>query len=417
MDLFKSKYWDLIEECEENLKDKFKNLDSIRQFNQLKVLEAMKTNRLSHSDFHWSTGYGYGDQGRDKTESIYKDIFKTQAALVRPSISSGTHALAVALQACLRHGDELIYASGTPYDTLLEVIGTKGDGSSSLLENGILYKEISLTQSGNLDYEQIKKKVSPSTKMVAIQRSKGYTTRREITIDEMAQAISIVKNINKDIIVMVDNCYGEFVEVREPSEIGADLVVGSLIKNPGGGLAVSGGYICGRDDLVERCSIRLTAPGLGKETGLTFGTTRSTLQGLFQAPMVVNNAVKGACLIGNVFEKLGFETIPRIQDPKSDIVQLIVFNDPKLVELFCLSVQEYGAVDSYVRPYASSMPGYENEVIMAAGGFVEGSSIEISADGPLRDPYAVFYQGGISYDQCKFALINILEKFSEHNML
>lgn len=417
MDLLDSKYWDLVDKCEEDLQDKFKDLDYIRKFNQLKVLETMKTNRLSHSDFHWSTGYGYSDQGRDKTESIYKDIFKAEAALVRPSISSGTHALAIALQSCLKQGDELIYASGTPYDTLLEVIGTKGDGRGSLLENGIIYKEISLTSSGNLDYNLIKRQVSPSTKMVAIQRSKGYTTRREFTIDEIAQAISIVKNINQNIIVMVDNCYGEFVEVKEPSESGADLVVGSLIKNPGGGLAVSGGYICGRQDLVDRCSIRLTAPGLGKETGLTFGTTRSTLQGLFQAPMVVNNAVKGACLIGKVFERLGFDTIPRTQDPKSDIVQLIVFKDPKAVELFCLAVQEYGAVDSYVRPYASNMPGYENEVIMAAGGFVEGSSIEISADGPLRDPYAVFYQGGISYDQCKFALINILEKFSENNLI
>lgn len=417
MDLLNSKYWDLVDKCEEDLQDKFKDLDYIRKFNQLKVLETMKTNRLSHTDFHWSTGYGYGDQGRDKTESIYKDIFKAEAALVRPSISSGTHALAIALQSCLKQGDELIYASGTPYDTLLEVIGTKGDGRGSLLENGIIYKEISLTSSGNLDYNLIKRQVSPSTKMVAIQRSKGYTTRREFTIDEIAQAISIVKNINQNIIVMVDNCYGEFVEVKEPSESGADLVVGSLIKNPGGGLAVSGGYICGRQDLVDRCSIRLTAPGLGKETGLTFGTTRSTLQGLFQAPMVVNNAVKGACLIGKVFERLGFDTIPRTQDPKSDIVQLIVFKDPKAVELFCLAVQEYGAVDSYVRPYASNMPGYENEVIMAAGGFVEGSSIEISADGPLRDPYAVFYQGGISYDQCKFALINILEKFSENNLI
>lgn len=416
MDILNSKYIKLVNEAELELNDKFKEFDKIREFNQLKVLNSFRSNRLSHADFHWSTGYGYGDGGRDKTESIYANIFKTDDALVRPTIASGTHALALALQACLLPGDELVSLSDTPYDTLLEVIGVKGDKKGSLLELGIKYKELELSN-GKIDYGKIKNLLSKDTKMVLIQRSKGYSIRKEHSISEIEKAIKIVKSVNKDIIVLVDNCYGEFVEMTEPSEVGADLIVGSLIKNPGGGLAVSGGYICGPSNLIERCSIRLTAPGLGKEVGLTFATTRTNLQGLFLAPMVVNNAVKGACLFGRVFHKLGFKTIPSENDTVSDIVQLIVLNDPEAVISFCQSIQEYGAVDSYVTPYPSQMPGYENEVIMAAGGFIEGSSIEISADGPLRDPHGVFYQGGLSYDQCKFALINVLNRFEEENII
>ncbi len=293
--------------------------------------------------------------------------------------------MALALQANLLNGDQLVSISGTPYDTLLEVIGVAGSTEGTLIENGVKYEEIPLTN-GLISYDKIPELVNKNTKMVMIQRSKGYSTRREFTVKEIAKAIEIVKEINEEIIVMVDNCYGEFVEYQEPSEYGADLLVGSLIKNPGGGIAVSGGYICGKKELIERCSIRLTAPGLGKETGLTFGTTRNNLQGLFLAPIVVNNAVKGACLIGRVFEKLGYKIIPSSEDNISDIVQAIVLEDP-------------------------------DKVIMAAGGFIAGSSIEISADGPLREPYIAFYQGGLSYDQCKFALINILEKFKENNYI
>lgn len=417
MTYMNSKFYNFINECEEDLQDKFKELNSIREYNQHKVLQAMQDAHLSHADFHWSTGYGYGDVGRDKVEDIYSQIFNAEDALVRPSISSGTHALSLALNANLKYGDKLVYISSTPYDTLLEVIGVQGDGRGSLLEKGIIYDEIPLDKNNKMDYDLIKKTLDPNTKMVAIQRSKGYTIRSEFTVEEIKKAIECVKSVNKDIIVMVDNCYGEFVEKTEPSDYSADMTVGSLIKNPGGGLAVSGGYIVGRKDLVERCSIHLTAPGLGKETGVSFGTTRTVLQGIYFAPMVVNNAVKGSLLIGRAFENLGFNTIPNTMDETSDIVQLVVFRNPELVKLFCLAVQEMGAVDSYVTPYPAQMPGYENEIIMAAAGFVDGSSIEISADGPLRDPYAVFYQGGLSYDQCKFALINILDKFDENNLL
>lgn len=416
MNILNSSFIELINECENELEGKFKELDKIREANQFKILSAMQNNHLSHADFHWSTGYGYGDYGREKTESIFAEIFKTEDALVRPAISSGTHALALALQANLLNGDQLVSISGTPYDTLLEVIGVAGSTEGTLIENGVKYEEIPLTN-GLISYDKIPELVNKNTKMVMIQRSKGYSTRREFTVKEIAKAIEIVKEINEEIIVMVDNCYGEFVEYQEPSEYGADLLVGSLIKNPGGGIAVSGGYICGKKELIERCSIRLTAPGLGKETGLTFGTTRNNLQGLFLAPIVVNNAVKGACLIGRVFEKLGYKIIPSSEDNISDIVQAIVFEDPDKVIEFCKAVQEFGAVDSYVTPYPDEMPGYDDKVIMAAGGFIAGSSIEISADGPLREPYIAFYQGGLSYDQCKFALINILEKFKENNYI
>lgn len=405
-----SKFIELINECELELKDKFEDLDRIRESNQYKVLNAMRENNLSHADFHWSTGYGYGDRGRDKIEEIYSQIFNTEDSLVRPTISSGTHALSIAIQACLLPGDHLLSLSGTPYDTLLEVIGVNGDGKTSLIELGVQYSEVPLIN-GKMQVNLFRDYIKSNTRLVMIQRSKGYSERSEFTINEIDEAIKTIRKIDKNIIVMVDNCYGEFVEEYEPSDIGADLTVGSLIKNPGGGIALSGGYICGKKDLIERCAYRLTAPGLGKETGLAFGTTRSSLQGLFLAPLIVNNAVKGACLIGRAFEKLGFKVIPSTNEKKSDIVQSIVFKKPELVIEFCEAIQELGAVDSYVTPYPSKMPGYDDEVIMAAGGFVEGSSIEISADGPLREPYIAFYQGGLSYDQCKFALINILERF------
>lgn len=407
---------ELIERKELELTDIFKEYDKIRRINQFKVIEACKNVKLSHADFNWSTGYGYGDIGREKVETIYSEIFKTEDALVRPSISSGTHALAIAHQAILRSGDEMVAITGAPYDTLQTFIGTSGDEEDSLIKQGVIYKELDLVD-GKIDYDNIKNILSENTKFATIQRSIGYSTRRAFSIDEIGKAISIIKDYNKDIIVMVDNCYGEFTQEREPSEVGADMVVGSLIKNLGGGIAASGGYICGKKHLIEKCANRLTAPGLGKEVGLTFGTTRTTLQGLFMAPIVVNNAMKGAQLFGAVFKELGYKVVPDTTDNRSDIVQAIILEDPKKVIEFTKAIQESGTVDSYVEPTPWPMPGYEDDIIMAASGFIDGSSIEISADGPLRPPYVVFYQGGLSYDQCVYAVRKVLERFQKNGYL
>lgn len=403
-------------EKEKHIVDRFKKIDEIKEYNQYKVIAAMQKARLASTDFNWTTGYGYGDIGRDKVEEIYSYVFNVEDALVRPSIASGTHALNLALSGILRPGDELISISGTPYDTMLQVIGIEGDRDGSLMDFGVTYKEVPLI--GNkIDIENSLKAISDKTKMIMIQRSTGYSDRRAITIEEIGKAIKAVKEYREDIIIMVDNCYGEFLEYKEPSDLGADLTVGSLIKNPGGGIALSGGYIAGKAKLVKSIANRLTSPGLGKDCGLSFGTTRNTLQGLFFAPHVVSEAVKGALLVASVYSGLGFDVIPKLDDPRSDIIQAVQLDDPKRVIEFCQGIQAAAAVDSYVSPEPWPMPGYEDEVIMAAGGFIEGSSIELSADGPLRPPYFAYYQGGLTYEHCKLGVFKSLNNLYRADLI
>lgn len=390
--------------CEETLADIYKNIDDISEYNQLKVLRAMQKNSLSDTHFNFSNGYGYNDMGRDTLEAIYADIFNTEDALVRPQIISGTHALTLALFGNLKPGDELLSPNGAPYDTLQTIIGIN-PAKGSLMDTGILYKEVSLKEDGSLDFKEIEKKITKNTKLVSIQRSKGYTLRKPLLIEEIKELISFVKNINKNIICMVDNCYGEFVDIDEPSDIGADLVVGSLIKNPGGGLAPVGGYICGKTELVENAAIRLTAPGIGKEAGPSLGITPQLLQGLFFAPSVVAASMKNAVFSARLFEAIGFQTYPSSLDKRSDIVQAIVMESAENLISFCKGIQKAAPVDSFVSPVPAGMPGYGCDIIMAAGAFVQGSSIELSADGPLRDPYTAFFQGGLTYQHGKNGII------------
>ncbi|NLW40066.1 MAG: aminotransferase class I/II-fold pyridoxal phosphate-dependent enzyme [Tissierellia bacterium] len=405
-----------VNEKEILLKDKFKEIDKIKEYNQYKVISKMQAAKLSSTDFNWTTGYGYGDVGRDKVEEIYSLIFNTEDALVRPIIVSGTHAITLTLSGLLRPNDEFISVTGTPYDTLLKVIGVEGAERGTLLEYGIKYKEIPL-KDGMIDVDRVIENISANTKLLLIQRSTGYSNRKAITIDEMERAIKKIKKQHKDIIIMVDNCYGEFVESREPTEVGADIMAGSLIKNPGGGIALTGGYIVGKTDLVEQIANRNTAPGLGKDCGLTFGTTRSTLQGLFLAPHVVAEALKGALLVGIVYKELGFEIVPDIGDTRSDIIQAVKFNSPDRVIEFCKGIQEAAAVDSYVTPIPWDMPGYEDRVIMASGGFIEGSSIELSADGPMREPYFAYFQGGLTYQHCKLGVMKSLNNLYNNDLI
>lgn len=405
-----------VNEKEILLKDKFKEIDKIKEYNQYKVISKMQAAKLSSTDFNWTTGYGYGDVGRDKVEEIYSLIFNTEDALVRPIIVSGTHAITLTLSGLLRPNDEFISVTGTPYDTLLKVIGVEGAERGTLLEYGIKYKEIPL-KDGMIDVDRVIENISANTKLLLIQRSTGYSNRKAITIDEMERAIKKIKKQHKDIIIMVDNCYGEFVESREPTEVGADIMAGSLIKNPGGGIALTGGYIVGKTNLVEQIANRNTAPGLGKDCGLTFGTTRSTLQGLFLAPHVVAEALKGALLVGIVYKELGFEIVPDIGDTRSDIIQAVKFNSPDRVIEFCKGIQEAAAVDSYVTPIPWDMPGYEDRVIMASGGFIEGSSIELSADGPMREPYFAYFQGGLTYQHCKLGVMKSLNNLYNNDLI
>jgi len=398
---------DYVSLSEEEIKPHFSELDTIREFNQFKVIEAMQFNRLSSTDFYWTTGYGYGDVGREKVESIFARVFRGESALVRPAIASGTHALNLTFSGILRPGDQLLYATGKPYDTLLKVIGTKGSMGGSLIDYGVSYKEVPL-KNNLMDIETILDSIEYTTKIVAFQRSTGYSDRRAFTVSELEEAISAVKNRFPEKIVMVDNCYGEFLEEREPLEVGADIIAGSLIKNPGGGLALSGGYVVGREDLVDLVANRLTAPGLGKDTGLTFGTSRTTMQGLFLAPHITMEAVKGALLMGKVYKNLGFKIVPELDDKRSDIIQGIELRTEERVSEFCKGIQAASTVDSYVVPEAWDMPGYADKVIMAAGGFIEGSSIELSADGPMREPYYAYFQGGLTYDHCKLGVLRSL---------
>ncbi|MBU5426607.1 methionine gamma-lyase family protein [Tissierella pigra] len=396
--------------------DKFKDIDEIKEYNQYKVIKAMQQCRLASTDFNWTTGYGYGDVGREKVEEIYANVFNTEDALVRPAIASGTHAITLALSGILRPGDELIAITGAPYDTLQKVIGVKGNMSGTLMDYGVKYREIPLKEN-TIDTDKVRESISENTKMLMIQRSTGYSDRRALTIEEIENAINAIRKYNKDVIIMVDNCYGEFLEFQEPTDVGADVMAGSLIKNPGGGIALSGGYIVGKSNLIEQVSNRLTAPGLGKECGLTFGTTRSTLQGLFLAPHIVSEAVKGALLVGIVYKELGFKIVPNIDDIRSDIIQGVELKSPERVIEFCRGIQAASVVDSYVVPEAWDMPGYEDKVIMAAGGFIEGSSIELSADGPIREPYFAYYQGGLTYEHCKLGVMKSLNNLYENKLV
>ena len=405
-----------VNDKEKLILDKKEVIDKIREYNQYKVLNALQESRLSSTDFYWTTGYGYGDVGREKVEDIYSRVFNTDDALVRPTIASGTHALSLTLSGILRPGDELIYITGAPYDTLQQVIGSKGNIDGTLIEYGIKYNEVPLIDN-QIDIDNVLEAINEDTKVIAIQRSTGYSDRRALTIDEIEKAITAIKNFNNDLIIMVDNCYGEFLDYREPTDVGADIMAGSLIKNPGGGIALSGGYVVGRRDLIEKVATRSTAPGLGKDTGLTFGTTRTTLQGLFLAPHIVSEAVKGALLVAIVYKSLGFKIVPEIDDIRSDIIQGVELLNKERVSEFCKGIQQASAVDSFVTPEAWDMPGYEDPVIMAAGGFIEGSSIELSADGPMREPYYAYYQGGLTYDHCKLGVYKSLNNLYIKNLV
>ncbi|MDO4485818.1 MAG: methionine gamma-lyase family protein [Bacillota bacterium] len=408
---------ELIERSEEEVKELFEHLDDVMAYNQYKVLEAFQNNGIRDMHFSWNTGYGYDDPGRDAIERVYADIFNTEAALVRPIIVNGTHALTLTLMGILRPGDELIYCTGAPYDTLEEVIGIRGEGKGSLKEYGVTYKQVELTPDGRIDYDALKKAISPATRMITLQRATGYGWRKAISIEEIEEWTTFVKKTNPDIVCMVDNCYGEFLHVKEPTDVGADVIAGSLIKNPGGGLALTGGYIAGRADLIEKVSYRMTSPGIGGECGLTFGQTRTMLQGLFIAPKTVNGAVKGAILCAKAFELMGYEVCPKFDDIRSDIIQAVKLGTPEGVIAFCQGIQAAAPVDSHVTPEPWDMPGYEDPVIMAAGAFVQGSSIELSADAPIRPPYIVYFQGGLTYEHSKFGVIKALQQLYDKKLL
>lgn len=406
------KVYDFCSQIEEDLRERFQEIDKITEKNQMKVIAAMQKNQLSEAHLSGSTGYGYNDIGRDCLEAIYSDIFHTEDALVRPTITCGTHALNVALSGNLRPGDELLSPAGKPYDTLEEVIGIR-DSKGSLKEYGVTYKQVDLLPDGTFDYPSIKKAINERTKLVTIQRSKGYQTRPTFSVKQIGELISFVKEIKPDVICMVDNCYGEFVEELEPSDVGADMVVGSLIKNPGGGLAPIGGYIAGKKECVENAAFRLTTPGLGKEVGATLGVTSSFLQGLFLAPQTVNGALKGAIFAANIYEKLGFKVIPNGEESRHDIIQAVEFGKKEGVIAFCEGIQAAAPVDSYVRPEPWAMPGYDSDVIMAAGAFVSGSSIELSADAPIKPPYAVYFQGGLTWYHAKLGIMLSVERVNQ----
>ncbi|MSA02491.1 hypothetical protein GKG47_12235 [Lactonifactor sp. BIOML-A3] len=394
------------------LRERFAGIDEVAEYNQMKVIYAMQKNRVSEACLYASSGYGYNDLGRDTLESVYADTFHTESALVRPQIACGTHALAVALSGNLRPGDELLSPVGKPYDTLEEVIGIR-PSQGSLAEYGVSYRQTELLPDGSFDYEAIRAAINSRTKLATIQRSKGYQTRPSFSVNAIGELIAFIKSIKPDIICMVDNCYGEFVETREPSDVGADLIVGSLIKNPGGGLAPIGGYIAGKAEYVENAAYRLTSPGLGKEVGATLGVNQPFYQGFFLAPTVVAGALKGAVFAANLYEQLGFEVLPNGRESRHDIIQAITFHKPEGVIGFCKGIQAAAPVDSYVDPEPWAMPGYDSDVIMAAGAFVQGSSIELSADGPIKPPYSVYFQGGLTWQHAKLGILMSVQKLLE----
>ena len=404
------------EKIAKELKERFAAIDMVAEHNQLKVLAAMQKNRVSAECFNTSSGYGYNDLGRDTLEQVYADVFHTQAALVRPQITCGTHALALALMSNLRPGDELLSPVGKPYDTLEEVIGIR-PSKGSLAEYGVSYRQVEFLPDGGFDFDGIRAAINDRTKLVTIQRSKGYLMRKTLSVSEIGELIAFIKNIKPDVICMVDNCYGEFVETMEPSDVDADMVVGSLIKNPGGGLAPIGGYIAGTTECVENAAYRLTSPGLGKEVGASLGVIQSFYQGLFQAPLVVSGALKGAIFAANLYERLGFTVLPNGTESRHDIIQAIALKTPERLCAFCEGIQAGAPVDSYVTPEPWDMPGYDSKVIMAAGAFVQGSSIELSADGPLREPYNVYFQGGLTWHHAKFGILMSLQKLYERNLV
>lgn len=410
------KTYDFCQSIWESLEERFKKIDLISEYNQLKVIDAMQKNKVSNACLLGTTGYGYNDLGRDTLEKVYADIFKTEDALVRPQITCGTHALALALMSNLRPGDELLSPVGKPYDTLEEVIGIR-KSRGSLAEYGITYKQVDLLPNGDFDYENIKNAISNKTKLVTIQRSKGYQTRPTLSVKRIGELISFVKNINPNIICMVDNCYGEFVDTIEPSQVGADMIVGSLIKNPGGGLAPIGGYIAGKKECIENAAVRLTSPGLAKEVGASLAVLPSLYQGLFLAPSVTANALKAAIFAANIYEKLGYAVVPNSTEERHDIIQAVTLKTPEALCAFCEGIQKAAPVDGYFKPEPWDMPGYDAKVIMAAGAFISGSSIELSADGPLKEPYAVYFQGGLTYQHGKFGIMMSLQSMIDANIV
>lgn len=404
------------QEVLEGLTDQFRHIDQVAEFNQAKVIAAMQKNRVNATHFNLSTGYGYDDEGRDNLERVYADCFGAEAALVRPQITCGTHALALALGANLLPGDELLSPVGGPYDTLEEVIGIR-PSPCSLKEYGVSYRQVDLLPDGGFDYDGIRAAINEKTRLITIQRSKGYATRPSYSVEEIGKLIAFCKECKPDVLCMVDNCYGEFVETQEPTNVGADMVVGSLIKNLGGGLAPTGGYICGRKECIKRCAYRLSAPGLGREVGANLGLLTSFYQGLFLAPTVVSSAVRGAVFAAACYEKLGFRVVPGSGETRRDIIQAVELGSREAMVAFCKGIQSAAPVDSYVTPEPWAMPGYESEVIMAAGAFVQGASIELSADGPIRPPYAVYFQGGLTWFHAKLGILMSIQKLLDAGII
>ncbi len=407
--------FEYCQNAEAGLRERFQKIDGIAEYNQAKVLHAMQKHQLSEAHLYPSTGYGYNDIGRDALEQVYADIFHTEDALVRSQITCGTHALHIALAGNLRPGDEMLSPVGKPYDTLDEIIGIR-PSTGSLAEYGVTYRQVDLLPDGSFDWDGIKAALNDRTRLVEIQRSKGYATRKTLSVKQIGELIAFIKKIKPDVICMVDNCYGEFVEELEPTDVGADMAVGSLIKNPGGGLAPIGGYIVGTKECVERAAYRLTAPGLGKELGASLGVTASFIQGLFLAPTVTAAALKGAILAATIYEGLGYHAIPAANEPRYDIIQAVEFGRPELLIAFCEGIQAASPIDSYVTPTPWPMPGYDSDVIMAAGTFVSGASIELSADGPIKAPYAVYFQGGLTYPHAKYGIMKSLQQIVDKGL-
>ena len=410
---------DIVREAEAEVNPQFAALDDICAYNQYKVLKVFQENKISDLHFAWNTGYGYDDAGRDMIEKVYAEVFGAEKALCRPTIVNGTHALALIPLGLLRPGDELIYCTGAPYDTMQTVIGITSyePGNGSLRDYGVTYKQVELLPDGNIDFAALKDAISEKTRMVVLQRSTGYGWRPAITIDKIEEWARFMNELDPSIIKMVDNSYGEFVDYKEPTEVGADVMAASLIKNPGGGLALTGGYIAGKAELIDKIQYRMTCPGIGGECGLTFGQTRSMFQGLFIAPRVVSGAVKGAILLGKCFEKLGYEVCPKPEERRSDIIQAIKLGDEERVVTFCQGVQEAAPIDSHVTLVPWQMPGYEDPVVMAAGAFNQGSSIELSADGPIREPFNVYFQGGITYEHSKMGVYGSMDKLIKKGLI
>ena len=410
------KVYNYANEVEARLKERYDRIDKIAEYNQLKVQQAMAKCRLAEEHLKGTTGYGYNDSGRDTLERIYAEVFHTEDALVRQQITCGTHALTIALAGNLRPGDEILSIAGAVYDTLQGVIGVRPE-KGCLAEYGITYNQVDLLPDGKWDFDGIRMAINDRTRLVEIQRSKGYDTRPSLSVEMIGEAISFIKSIRPDIIVMVDNCYGEFVETIEPSDVGADMVVGSLIKNIGGGLAPIGGYICGTKECVEQAAARLITPGIGKEVGASLGITAQLAQGLFMAPTVTAAALKGAIFAANIYEGLGFTAVPDANEERYDIIEAVTLGSPELIEAFCEGIQAAAPVDSYVKPVPWAMPGYDAEVIMAAGAFISGASIELSADAPIREPYAVYFQGGLTYPHAKLGIMMSLQKIIDKNLI